>query len=312
MLDGGRGNDTYTGDLGLDEFFDASPSAINGVDDDGDGRVDEADEDEIDTLVENLGARIETHSADVGLYNDKLVIGNLLNSGGSAGFEVGKNAADRADRRRRPLGRGATVENLKNLFEEASIDGAGGNNTIVVNDLDRSIQVGDTRIAVINWRGTARLDNAANDGLFPEHYLVTVPFDSPALVHIRSSANDAFDRLVLTGTDSADRYLLLTARRQLRAQRASRPSRRCELSRPGPDTNLTPAMTVTHQGVENVEINSRGGDDRMAVRTIHTRTVFNTGAGNDSVYLGKQRRAGRSRPARHERRRHAQRDQRRR
>ena len=56
------------------------------------------------------------------------------------------------------------------------------------------------------------LDNAANDGLFPEHYLVTVPFDSPALVDIRSSAaNDASDRLVLTGTDSADRYLLRPA-----------------------------------------------------------------------------------------------------
>ena len=45
-------------------------------------------------------------------------------------------------------------------------------------------------------------------------------------------------------------------------------------------------MTVTHQGVENIEINSGGGDDRMAVKKIHTRTVFNTGAGNDSVYLG--------------------------
>jgi len=93
VLDGGMGSDTYTGDMGLDAFFDASPSASNGVDDDGDGRIDEADENEIDTLVENLGARADTTSADVGLYNDRLVIGNLLNSSGSAGFEVGKNAA---------------------------------------------------------------------------------------------------------------------------------------------------------------------------------------------------------------------------
>ena len=43
-------------------------------------------------------------------------------------------------------------------------------------------------------------------------------------------------------------------------------------------SGLANAMRVTHQRVENVEINSRGGDDRLAVRTVHTRTTFNTGA----------------------------------
>jgi hypothetical protein len=111
VIDSGRGSDTVTGDLGLDEFFDSSPSATNGVDDDADGRIDEADENEIDTLVENLATRTETYSADVGLYNDRLVIGNLLNSAGSAPFEVGKSAgvelADAGDR----WAADATVEN---------------------------------------------------------------------------------------------------------------------------------------------------------------------------------------------------------
>jgi hypothetical protein len=40
-----------------------------------------ADENEIDTLVENLARRSETFSADVGLYNNRLVIGNLLSAG---------------------------------------------------------------------------------------------------------------------------------------------------------------------------------------------------------------------------------------
>jgi Ca2+-binding RTX toxin-like protein len=60
VIDSGRGSDTVTGDFGLDEFFDSSPSATNGADDDGDGRIDEADENEIDTLVENLATRTET------------------------------------------------------------------------------------------------------------------------------------------------------------------------------------------------------------------------------------------------------------
>src|SRR6185369_10337733 len=122
---------------------------------------------------------------------------NLLNSAGSAGFEVGKNTSievtDLGDR----WAADATVENTKNIFEQASITGGVGNNTIVVNDLDRTIQVGSSKVSVVNWKGTARLDNAANDGLFPEHYLITVPFDSTAIVHIRSSAaNDASDRIV--------------------------------------------------------------------------------------------------------------------
>ena len=45
-------------------------------------------------------------------------------------------------------------------------------------------------------------------------------------------------------------------------------------------------MRITYTGVENVDINSRGGDDRLAVRVIQSRTTFYTGAGNDSVYLG--------------------------
>jgi hypothetical protein len=57
--------------------------------------------------------------ADVGLYNDKLVIGNLLNAAGNAPFEVGKNAAneliDAGDR----YAADATLENLNNLFEKA-------------------------------------------------------------------------------------------------------------------------------------------------------------------------------------------------
>ena len=143
VIDSGKGSDFVTGDLGLDEFFDSSPSATNGADDDGDGRIDEADENEIDTLIENLGARVETAGADVGLYTDKLVIGTC-STPRQRELRDRQERRQRADRRRRPLAGDAILENLKNLFEKAEITGGAGNNSFVVNDLDRTIQVGNT------------------------------------------------------------------------------------------------------------------------------------------------------------------------
>jgi hypothetical protein len=295
VLDGGMGSDSFTGDLGYDVFLDSSPSASNGVDDNGDGRIDEPAENEKDTLIEYLGARTETRGADVGLYNDKLVIGSLLNAAGNAPFEVGTNAAneliDAGDR----YAADATLENLNNLFEIAIITGGAGNNTMVVNDLDRSIRVGGTTLSVINWRGRAILDNAANDSAYAEHYLVTIPAGSTAVVDIRSTGTDGSDRLVVTGSDAADRFMLRTASvttssydTALKTVSAYTGTFDHILAReiPAGKTALFDAMVVNYQGVENVDINSRGGDDRFAVNTINNRTTIYAAAGNDAIYVG--------------------------
>jgi hypothetical protein len=134
---------------------------------------------------------------------------------------------------------------------------------------------------VIDWRGQATLDNAANDGLFPEHTLVTVPFDSRAIIDIRSAANDSSDRLVVTGSDASDRYLLTATGTDGNAIATIQ-----ALDIRIGQTALSNGLTITHQHVENVEINSLGGDDRLAVRTLHARTTFNTGAGNDAIFVG--------------------------
>src|SRR5574342_1403225 len=98
---------------------------------------------------------------------------------------------------------GATVEDLKNLFEEAIITGGTGNNTIVVNDLDNQIRVGASFRNVTSWRGKARLDNQSNDTAYPEHYLITVRVGDIGLINIRDSAGSN-DRLVVTGSAEAD------------------------------------------------------------------------------------------------------------
>ncbi len=102
-------------------------------------------------------------------------------------------------------------------------------------------------------------------------------------MNIRNSiaANDSTDRLVVTGTDSADRYLL-TADGTTGSAIGTIQALEIKVGQ----TALSPAMVITHQGVENVEIDTRGGDDHVAVKTNPHDDHDNTGAGNDSVYLG--------------------------
>src|SRR5688500_20251600 len=45
-------------------------------------------------------------------------------------------------------------------------------------------------------------------------------------------------------------------------------------------------MQVTHRGVEAVEIDTRGGDDRLTVKAIHTRHALNTSSGDDVIDAG--------------------------
>ena len=266
VIDSGLGNDRVRGGLGFDQFFDASPSATNNIDDDGDGRIDEADEDEFDILD-------EVFDQDVGLYNDKLVVGVLQNSAGTGNFEVGKDAAnellDAGDR----FAAGAVVENLKGQFERAEIKGGAGNNTFVVNDLNREIRGGGERLPVVNWRGEVRLDNLANDGLYAEHYLVHVPADSHATVDIFDTSGDANDRLVITGTDQGDRFQLTKS-----GSGAAETGTVQAL--------FSSAMTVRHNKIENVELRTIGGNDRIAIRGTHTINRVYAGVGDDTINVG--------------------------
>src|SRR6185503_2198980 len=99
-------------------------------------------------------------------------------------------------------------EQLGGLFEKAELTGGAGNNTIVVSDLDNTIQVGDTLLTATPWLGQATLDNAANDGNY-EHYLVFVPVASPSIITVNGASGDK-DRLVVFGTDGPDRFTLDT------------------------------------------------------------------------------------------------------
>ena len=244
VMDSGLGSDRVTGGKGFDRFLDASGAG------------------ETDTLV-------ETQDADISLFHDTLIVGTLQNSQGTNLFEVGKNPAteltDAGDR----YAAGTIVEDLDGLFEKAEITGGAGNNTLVVNDRDGVVRVGNQYVSVINWRGEATLDNAGNSGLYPEHYLVSVPYGNAGIVHIVDSSADTNDRLVITTTDQADR-LTLTSDGTSGTVTAS----------------VVAATQIDHRNVENVEIDTRAGDDRLAVRAVHTDTRIHTGFGDDIVNVG--------------------------
>jgi hypothetical protein len=191
------------------------------VDDDGDGRIDEADENEIDTLVENLTPRTETFSADVGLYNDKLVIGNLLNSAGPLVSRPARMPAneliDAGDR----FAGDAIVEDSERTCSRWLGSPVRRWQQHLRRQRPRSHDPGRRQDNFRrDWRGTAYLDNAANDGPLSRalsHHGAGREFfrrEHP------STGTDGSDRLVLTGTDAGDRYLLT-------ADGVTDPSRRC-------------------------------------------------------------------------------------
>src|SRR5207247_777623 len=83
---------------------------------------------------------------------------------------------------------GAIVEDLKGIFEEASLSGGDSQNIIVVGDSDGVIHVGNTIRIVDSWTGIVTLDNRGNSAnALPEFYIVNVTGGNASRVNIRDS-----------------------------------------------------------------------------------------------------------------------------
>ena len=283
FLDSGRGNDTVTGGAGLDEFRDASPSAYDGIDNDGDHLVDEADENEIDTLV-------EVQDADLALYNDLFIVGAILKDGSSEPFAEGAafedetsliqrikneqnpnfNVLDAADR----FAVGAVVESIANLFERATITGGKSNNTIVVNDSDGIVLVGGTPLRVNPWKGRVTLDNRGNVGAFVEHYVITIPLDNAGRIEIvDTGGGSGTDALVIRGTSEGDNLILNAA--------GSGSFRSGSVV-----ASVVSRTLVTYRMVERVFVSTLGGSDRVLSNDTAVPTIVSLGSGDDEIVIG--------------------------
>ena len=274
VLDSGLGSDTVTGGPGLDQFFDNSG------------------ENDVDTLVETI-------NADLALFDNYFIVGTILQDTGSNRFALGtafveENAVIDAVRNEEDpdftpanlgdrFAAGAIVEVLINrvagqdanvIFERAIINGGATNNTIVVNDIDNTIEVGGQTLTAKPWNGRVTLDNQGNEEAFVEHFIVTIPLDNGGRIEIVDTGGPSgVDILIIYGTNQAD-DIVLNAAGSGSFRVGSVVAR--EVS----------STLITYRNVERVIINTLGGSDRVLANDTVVPTIINLGGGDDEVVIG--------------------------
>jgi Ca2+-binding RTX toxin-like protein len=269
-LDSGLGDDTVSGLRGVDVFVDAGGT---------------------NTLL-------ETNDADMGLFGNRFVVGQITD------LIKGSKALDDEQQPADPLfpvpfvtelagmgdqwAAGAEVENLLNddgssIFARAILKGGDSNNTLVLNDRDNLITVaGVGDLAVTDWTGYTRLDNAANitspgnlEAGLNEYYILNMKGGSGALVEVEDSGGTAgFNELYVIGTDEREEVYLDRASGHVTAA----------MIRIGPEG--AGRETVLHRYVNRVNIHTLGGDDLVYSDDTAVPVIVRMGDGEDDLIVG--------------------------
>ncbi|HEX5857107.1 MAG TPA: hypothetical protein VFY91_03265, partial [Microbacterium sp.] len=246
-LIGGTGNDVLIGSR-FDDVLDsgAGDDTVTG----GLGHDTFVDAGGSDTLVESFA------SGDFGLYGNLLIVG----------IAVGTD-----------FGIGSIAEDLKGIFEIARLTSTGsGATTMLVGDADgRVIVAGATRTAN-PWTGTAFLDAGAGNDLVR----IELTRSTGMAVHVKDSAGT--DRLEVWGSTAPDDLIVDVVAAPTAGTEANR-IRRVSFDGAGVMTTLG---SITHSGVELVEIRTLTGGDRVAVRAIQVEHRISTGEHTDRVAVG--------------------------
>jgi hypothetical protein len=265
VLQGGYGADTFIGGGGLDTFID--PTSNN-------------------TLI-------ETHNRDMSLFGNDFISGRILGSNGGAystsgppgtGTAGGVEGALAGLLSASPLpnftpqnlgdhyATGAIVVNITGLFTTAFINGGSGNNTLVVNSKDGVVYVGGNPIPVTPWTGNVTLDNRGNttDSNI-EYYIVNTTGVTGAVVNInQSNLGNGYNELIVNGSDRADNITLNAAG--------------TGAARVGTVTNGTDL--VIYRGIDQLTVDTFGGNDNVLSNDTAVLTVINFGSGNDNAVVG--------------------------
>ncbi len=205
-----------------------------------------------DTLVESFA------SGDFGLYRNLFV----------HGLAVGTD-----------FGTGSIAEDLQGIFETARLTSTGtGATTILIGDADGTVLVAGVARAADPWTGTAYVDPGAGDDLVR----VELTRSQGMTVHVIGSAGS--DRLEIWGSTAPDDLIVDTVASPPAGTQGSR-VRRVSFSDSGVMTTLG---TITHGGVELVEIRTLAGGDRIAVRAITVQHRLFTGEHTDRIAVGSQ------------------------
>ncbi len=202
------------------------------------------------TLVESF------EGVDFGLYDNLFVVG----------LAVGLN-----------FGVGSVAEDLEDIFAIARLTSTGNRaTTMLVGDFDGTVVVAGLTLAADPWTGTAYLDAGPGDDLVR----VELTRSTGLAVHVLDTSGS--DRLVVQGSTAPDDLILDTVASPPTDTGANR-IRRVSFSSAGV---LTLLGTITHSGVELVEINTLTGGDRIAVRALQVETRIATGEHTDRIAVG--------------------------
>jgi Ca2+-binding RTX toxin-like protein len=208
----------------------------------------------LDTFADESGmdTLVEDQDADMSLFNDTFIVGSLL--GGTTAPTHDRYAA------------GAVVESLGGLFEHAELT-AGG--TLVVNDVDSTVYIGGAARGVVQWIGRADLNNSSATG----KYVASITAGNPAHIVITDTTSPGGDQLIVYGSSVGDLLTLdvdeATGYSSIAASGAS-------------------STYVEHTGVEDVQILTFDGPDRLAVRAIAVDNTILAGGGDDWISVGSQ------------------------
>ncbi|TMC40761.1 MAG: hypothetical protein E6J28_00745, partial [Chloroflexi bacterium] len=288
-IDCGLGNCTVTGGGGLDTFFSSDPAS----DSTGPGKK-LCTPDKLFHSDCYTNTLIETRDADMGLYNDTLVIGHAMDNTGTipyatdAGLPLKEEDMARALTNHIALPQpgygnrwavGATVENLKGIFQMARINGGDSNTTLVVNSVDGKIYVGGVPHSVQAFNGHAVL-NAGSTILNPnidrpDHYVITIGPGSTAQIDVadsRGGSGGSAD-VVVFGSQQADNITLNAAGTGSFAVGFVQ-------------TTGTSNMNITYQGVQTMELFTLGGDDFVLSQDTAVLTRVGFGGGDDHLVVG--------------------------
>ncbi|HWS57763.1 MAG TPA: hypothetical protein VN257_04430, partial [Actinotalea sp.] len=169
------------------------------------------------------------------------------------------------------------AEDLKDIFAVARLTSTGNRaTTMLVGDFDGSVVVAGFTFDADPWTGTAYLDAGPGDDLVR----VELTRSTGIAVHVLDTSGS--DRLVVQGTTAPDDLILDTVAAPPTDTGANR-IRRVSFSSAGVMTLL---CTITHSGVELVEVNTLTGGDRIAVRALQVETRIATGEHTDRIAVG--------------------------
>ncbi len=262
----GTGSDTVTGGTGPETFV-RDPNAIG-----------------IDTLIEN-------HNLDFGLYNDKLVIGQVQQDGGGQSFSSYEYTQYLTEQQlitqfgqRTPnfplngvgnyFSSGSVVEPIGNLFAVVNLTGGNGTGTMVVGSPTNTIYVGGTSQTVVPFAGSATLNIGPNTSGGVGYYVVNIADSSTAHVAVADTGGTAGQKfLMVNGSSQADNLTLNAS-----GSGAFRVGTIAE--------SVVSKEFITFNGVQRLVLDTLGGNDNVLVNDTAAPTVVNFGNGNDNVVVG--------------------------